>query len=192
MAVARKRPPQPRERAQPFSAACKSKQDHPLTNEATLHLESGTGLHFSAVTGSGFRIELDSVIGEGELVAPTPMELQLVALGGCTAMDVISILRKTHDDVTAYDAHLSGERAAEHPQVYTTISITHLIRGRAVHEANVRRAIELTMQRYCPVFAMLYPAVTILEHYEITEEVVDAGAPVAAPTRGTVTLTLSA
>jgi putative redox protein len=140
-----------------------------MPNEATLHLESG--LRFSATTGSGFRIELDSRLNpEDALTAPSPMELQLVALGGCTAMDVISILRKMHQDVTDYDLRLTGDRAPEHPRVYTTVQIIHSVRGRELVEVNVHRAIQLTMDRYCPVFAMLYPRVAVTERYELIDD----------------------
>lgn len=142
--------------------------------ETRLHLVEG--LHFVGTTPSGHAIDLDSHVGDPP-VAATPMELQLVALGGCTAMDTISILRKMRQDVTAYDVRLTSERAAEHPRVYTSIVMTHEVRGQGISEANVHRAIQLTMLRYCPVFAMLYPEVEIRERYEITEN--DAGTFVA-------------
>jgi putative redox protein len=99
------------------------------------------------------------------------MELQLVALGGCTAMDVISILRKMRQEVSGYDVRLTGERAPEHPRVYTSVLIEHTIRGTGVGQDNVHRAIQLTMTRYCPVFAMLYPTVTIKETFVISDDV---------------------
>jgi putative redox protein len=140
----------------------------PTANETKLHLVKD--LHFNVRTGSGHSIEIDSPVGEGALAGPTPMELQLVALGGCTAMDVISILRKMREDVTSYDLAVRGERATEHPMVYTSAVLTHVVRGRGVVEASMQRAIELSMARYCPVFAMLYPKVDITERYEIIDE----------------------
>jgi putative redox protein len=136
-------------------------------NETRLHLVDG--LRFTGTTPSGHTIELDSSV-DGAPSAPTPMEAQLVALGGCTAMDTISILRKMRQEVAAYDVRLSAERAPEHPRVYTSILMTHEVRGWGVSEANVQRAIQLTMTRYCPVFAMLSPGVDIRERYEITDE----------------------
>jgi putative redox protein len=137
-------------------------------NETRLHLLEG--LHFVGTTPSGHAIGLDSNVGDAAPVAATPMELQLVALGGCTAMDTISILRKMRQHVTAYDICLSAERAPEHPRVYTSILMTHEVRGPGISAANVHRAIQLTMTRYCPVFAMLYPKVDIGERYQITDE----------------------
>jgi len=137
------------------------------TNETRLHLING--LRFTGTTPNGHAIELDSN-AEGPPTAASPMQLQLVALGGCTAMDTISILRKMRQDVTGYDVVLTSERADEHPRVYTSIVMAHQVRGRGIVEANVHRAIQLTMTRYCPVFAMLYPKVEIEERYEITDE----------------------
>lgn len=140
-----------------------------MTPASETRLQLRDGLRFTATTPSGHTVELDSN-AEGPASAPTPMQMQLVTLGGCTAMDTISILRKMRQDVTAYDVVLASERAEEHPRVYTSILMTHQVRGHGIIEANVHRAIQLTMTRYCPVFAMLYPKVDIRERYEITDE----------------------
>lgn len=139
-----------------------------VPNEVTLRLENG--LRFVADTGSGFKLALDSRSDDSSMSAPSPMEVQLVALGGCTAMDVISILRKMRQVVTSYDVRLTGERAPEHPRVYTNVIIEHNLRGMDVGRDQVHRAIQLTMTRYCPVFAMLYPTVAIREHFRIVDD----------------------
>ena len=128
-------------------------------------------LHFVAHTRAGHEIHLDSRLdADDSSTGTSPMELQLVTLAGCTAMDVISILRKMREDVAAYDLRISGERATAHPRVYTSILLTHSLRGASLAERNVRRAVELSMTRYCPVFAMLHPTVPIRECYEITDD----------------------
>ncbi len=133
------------------------------------------GLHFVATTPAGFTVDLDSKVEAGpDAVAPSPMELQLIALGGCGAMDSVSILRKMRQDVTAYEVRLSYTRALEHPRVYTSVQIVHVVHGRNLIEANVHRAIQLTMVRYCPVFAMLSPKVDITERYEMIDDVTGA------------------
>jgi putative redox protein len=138
-------------------------------NETVLRL--GSGLEFTATTPSGFELKLDSRVDPAAAPAgPSPMEVLLTALGGCTGMDTIAILRKMRQDVTSYEVRLSHTRAEEHPRVYTTISLRHILHGRGIAEANVQRAIELTMLRYCPVFAMLHDRVEIREWYEITDE----------------------
>jgi putative redox protein len=143
-----------------------------MTTDVRLRMEAG--LRFAAETGSGFKIAIDSPVGEEAASAASPMEVQLVALGGCTAMDVISVLRKMRQDVSAYDVALAGERATEHPRVYTSILMTHTVRGTGIAEASVRRAIELSMTKYCPVFGMLYPKVDIRERYEIVDDATQA------------------
>jgi putative redox protein len=145
-----------------------------MTNRETV-VRFREDLHFTATTPSGFAVDLDSsTTPDGALSAPTPMEMQIVALGGCSGMDVISILRKMRQDVASYDVHLTNVRASEQPGAYTSIDMLHAVRGRNVGESNVRRAIELSMQRYCPIYAMLHPTVAITERYEIVDEATGA------------------
>ena len=141
-----------------------------MSAEPVTTLRLVDGLHFAAETPSGHTIDLDSRLdSDGPGVGASPMELQLVALAGCTAMDTLSILRKMRQDVTAYEVRATYERAKEHPRAYTAIQLEHAVRGRGIVEANVQRAIELTMIRYCPVFAMLHPKVAIRETYKISD-----------------------
>jgi len=147
-----------------------------MVNEATLHLLDT--MRFRVRTGSGHEMTIDASPDVGGVNAgPRPMELQLAALAGCASMDVISILRKMRQEVTAYACHAAGETASEHPKRYTHIVVTHRLRGRGIVEANVRRALHLSMSRYCPVFAMLSPGVPITVRYEIEDK---AGGALAA------------
>ena len=140
-----------------------------MPNEVSLTLLDA--MRFRVRTGSGHEMTIDASPDVGGVNAgPRPMELQLAALAGCASMDVISILRKMRQDVTAYACHAAGETASEHPKRYTRIVVTHRLRGRAIAEANVRRALHLSMSRYCPVFAMLSPGVPISVRYEIEDE----------------------
>lgn len=102
--------------------------------------------------------------------AATPMELLLIALGSCTAVDVISILRKKREQVTDYRVEVKGERRAEHPRSYTRLEVRHILRGRGLSENAVERAIELSETKYCSVAATLRPAAEIITSYEIIEE----------------------
>jgi putative redox protein len=152
-----------------------------MASEVRLSLVDG--LKFDVHTKSGHTLRIDTTEASGgEGSAPSPMELQLAALGGCGAMDVLSILRKMRQEVTAYDVTVTAERALEHPRVFTSAVIHHSFRGRDVGEAYVRRAIWLSMSKYCPVFALLSPEVAIRETFEIGDE--ESGAVVA----GEVTL----
>ena len=104
----------------------------------------------------------------------TPMELVLAALGGCTGLDVISILEKMRQRVDAFTVVVQGERAAEHPRVYTRVQLTYRLAGE-IEPANARRAAELSIQRYCSVGAMLTRAVPVTYTLELNGEVTDLG-----------------
>jgi putative redox protein len=108
--------------------------------------------------------------GHDNVTSPTPMELLLIALGGCTGADVVSILEKKRQRVTAYEIEVRGQRRDEHPRIYTSIEIVHRVRGKKVDEKAVAHAIELSETKYCSVSAMLAAAATIKTRYEITNE----------------------
>jgi putative redox protein len=123
-------------------------------------------LRFNATGTTGRQTAIDGDQG----IAPNPMELALIALGGCSAMDIIAILQKKRQDVTGFEVRLDGTRADEHPRVYTEVAMVYVVRGRAVDEAAVVRAIELSETKYCSVMAMLRASVAITTRYEIVEE----------------------
>ncbi len=97
------------------------------------------------------------------------MELIAIGLAGCTAMDVISILQKKRQDVTAFETRVHARRAVEHPKVFTNIQIEYIVEGRKIDPAAVERAIELSETKYCPAQAMLAKAVKIDHTYTIRE-----------------------
>lgn len=105
-----------------------------------------------------------------KLTAPTPMELLLIALGGCTGADVVGILEKKRQKVTGYEIEVRGERRAEHPRIYTSIEVVHKLRGRNLDPKAVARAVELSETKYCSVSAMLAASATITARFEIAEE----------------------
>ena len=102
--------------------------------------------------------------------AATPMELLLLALGGCTAVDVVSILKKKRERVTAYRVEVSGTRREEHPRAYTRMEVRHVVTGRGVSEKAVAQAVELSETKYCSVAATLRPGVELVTTYEIIED----------------------
>ena len=102
--------------------------------------------------------------------AATPVELLLIALGGCTAVDVVTILRKKREKLTDYRVEVRGERRAEHPRSYTRLFVRHILRGRKLSEKAVAQAIELSETKYCSVAATLRPTVEIVSSYEILDE----------------------
>lgn len=127
-------------------------------------------LAFEAVADSGKSILLDSASDPEERLGPGPMELVAMSMAGCTAMDVISILEKKKQVVTNFEVKMHAERTQDYPKVYTRAEIEYQVTGRAVDEASVLRAIELSIQKYCPVHAMLSQAFPISQRYVIFED----------------------
>jgi putative redox protein len=108
--------------------------------------------------------------GHEKLTAASPMELLLIALGGCTGADVVSILEKKRQQVTAYEIEVSAERRAEHPRIYTRIEVVHRLSGHGIEPKAVQHAIELSETKYCSVSAMLGASTHLSMRYEITDE----------------------
>jgi putative redox protein len=128
------------------------------------------GLTFTGTAETGFTVPL----GAGPAVGGAndgfrPMELMAVSLAGCTAMDVISVLRKKRQEVTAFEVRVRAERAEAHPKVFTGATIEYEVTGRGVQEAAVRRSIGLSAERYCPAQAMLAKVMPIKLVYLIYE-----------------------
>ena len=101
--------------------------------------------------------------------APSPMELLLLALGSCTGVDVISILRKKRQNVMDYRIEVRGQRREEHPRSYKRLEVHHSITGRNISEQSVAQAIELSEEKYCSVAATFRPTAEIVSSFEIIE-----------------------
>jgi len=127
-------------------------------------------MSFDGTADTGFTLPLgsDPSVG-GDNDGFRPLELLLVGLAGCTAMDVISILRKKRQMVTEFEVTAQAERADEHPKVFTQIMMEYHVTGKNIDENAVQRAIELSETRYCPAQAMLVHSVTINNTYSIQE-----------------------
>ena len=122
---------------------------------------------FNVTTPSGNALTVDTDAARHS--APSPMELLLVALGSCTAVDVVSILRKKRQEVTDYRVEVSGKRREEHPRSYKRMEVHHIVTGRNISERSVAQAIELSEEKYCSVAATLRPTAAIVSSYEIIE-----------------------
>jgi putative redox protein len=127
---------------------------------ARITLEGG-GLRFLARSGSGHQLVLDD--GRGD-TGMRPAELIPMAVAGCTAMDVISILRKKRQPVTSYEVRASGEQEADHPNAFIRIDVVHVMEGQGLDLEAVRRAIELSATKYCSVGATLSSGSTEIHH----------------------------
>lgn len=123
---------------------------------------------FVAVSPSGHAMVTE--FAHDGSTAATPMEMVLVALGGCTGADVWSILQKKRQRVTGYEIEVSGVRRDEHPRIYTAIDVVHRVRGRGVDPRAVERAVELSETKYCSVSAMLAASARITSRIEVVEE----------------------
>jgi putative redox protein len=125
-------------------------------------------LIFTGMADSGYPVKLDSESSPETGVGP--VELVAMALAGCTAMDVISILTKKKEQVSTFNVKVKAERATDYPKVISHASLEYVVVGRNIKEESVLRAIELSITKYCPVHAMLEKAFPIELNYSIYED----------------------
>ena len=131
----------------------------------------GDGMTFMAETGSGHLVAMDGAPeGGGRNLAPRPMEVVLAGAGGCTAYDVVVILKKNGQDVTSCEVKLSAERAPSDPKVFTRIHYHFVVRGRNLKKNLVEQAVRLTHEKYCSATAILAKTAEITKDFEVVEE----------------------
>ena len=129
------------------------------TRTATLVHEGGN--RFATTTGSGRTFAWGDAKANGEM---SPMETVTVALAACSAMDVIAIALKKRQGIDRYEIRVHGEQRDEYPQVLTRVDVTHEVEGPEVDETAIKRCIELSATKYCPVNAMLSSGATEVRH----------------------------
>ncbi len=122
------------------------------------------GMGFDARNPSGASVRMDSLPEGG---SPSPMEVVLMALAGCTGMDVVSILEKKRQPAESIEISVHGTRAEDHPRIYTAIDIEYVLSGPLLTAEAAARAIELSIQKYCSVGGMLAKAATINTSFRI-------------------------
>jgi len=132
-----------------------------MTRLRTASITYEGGNRFVASTGSGRTIVYGNEVPRGEL---SPVETLCVSLAACSAMDVISIALKKRQDITRYEIQVQANQRDEYPQIITWAEVTHVLEGPVVDEAAIRRAIELSATKYCPVNAMLSAGDTEVHH----------------------------
>ena len=138
--------------------------------ECTINWMPGTGMGFVAETGSGHFITMDGAPdGGGRNLAPRPMEAVLAGTGGCTAYDVVLILKRGRHDVRGCQVKLTSERAPQDPKVSTKIHMHFVVTGRALPAQAVERAIQMSHERYCSASIMLGKTAEITTGFEIVE-----------------------
>ena len=138
--------------------------------ECTINWMPSTGMGFVAETGSGHFLTMDGAPdGGGRNLAPRPMETFLAGTGGCTAYDVVLILKRGRHDLRGCQVKLQAERAEQDPKVFTRIQIHFIVTGRALPASAVERAIALSKERYCSASIMLGKTADITTSYEVVE-----------------------
>jgi putative redox protein len=138
--------------------------------ECTVEWLSASGMAFSAQTGSGHLLVMDGAPdGGGNNLAPRPMETMLAGAGGCTAYDVVLILKRGRLDVRGCSVKLKAERASSDPKVFTSIHYHFVVSGKGLTDAAVARAVALSHDKYCSATAMLVKTATITTSHEIVE-----------------------
>jgi putative redox protein len=141
-----------------------------MAQRAATHIDLTlqSGMRFEAFNEDDISVMLDaSPKHGGSGMGFGPMQMLLIGLGGCTGMDVISILRKKRQDVTGYRVEVTGVQSEEHPRMFIDISIKHLLTGNDLSDEAVKRSIELSEAKYCGALAMLEKAARVSSTYEI-------------------------
>ncbi|MDN0119210.1 OsmC family protein [Yersinia frederiksenii] len=124
------------------------------------------GLTFLGESASGHQVLMDGNAGDK---APSPMEMLLMSAGGCSAIDVVSILQKGRNDVRDCEVTLTSQRREEAPRLYTQINLHFIVSGKGLTDKIVERAVELSAEKYCSVSLMLGKAAKITHSFEIRE-----------------------
>ena len=139
--------------------------------EATVRWTGSSGMSFLAETGSGHAVLMDGAPdGGGRNLAPRPMEMVLLGTGGCSAYDVVLILRRGKQDIRGCDVKLTAERADSDPKVFTRINFHFVVRGRQLKPNLVERAIKLSHEKYCSASIMLAKTAEMTHSFEIIED----------------------
>ena len=138
--------------------------------ECTINWVPSTGMGFIAETGSGHVLTMDGAAdGGGRNLAPRPMETVLAGTGGCSAYDVVLILKRGRHDVRGCEVRVSADRAEQDPKVFTHIRMHFVVSGRGVPPTAVERAVALSHERYCSATIMLGKTAEISTSFEVVE-----------------------
>jgi len=138
--------------------------------ECTVRWQGETGMAFVAETGSGHLLAMDGAVdGGGRNLAPRPMETVLAGTGGCTAYDVVLILKRARQLVSGCVVKINADRADTEPKVFTRIHMHFTVSGRGLNEAAVSRAIQLSHEKYCSASIMLGKTAHITTGFELVE-----------------------
>lgn len=138
--------------------------------ECKINWLAGSGMAFMAETGTGHILNMDGAPeAGGRNLAPRPMELMLAGAGGCTAFDVVLILQRSRQNISACEVYLQAERAETDPKVFTKINLHFTVKGKDLDTSKVERAINLSHDKYCSATAMLANTAEITHTFEVVQ-----------------------
>ena len=138
--------------------------------ECKINWLAGSGMAFMAETGTGHILNMDGAPeAGGRNLAPRPMELMLAGAGGCTAFDVVLILQRSRQNISACEVSLQAERAEADPKVFTKINLHFTVKGKDLDPSKVERAINLSHDKYCSATAMLANTAEITHTFEVVQ-----------------------
>ena len=139
-----------------------------MANTAKISWVDGALLVAEAGSGHSFTMDGSAEVG-GRNLGARPMEVLLIGMGGCTAIDVVSMLKKQRQDIEGVEVSLVGERAAEHPMVYSEVKLIYTVRGRKLNRALVERAVSLSDEKYCSATAMFKKTAKVTHEIVLVE-----------------------
>ncbi len=138
--------------------------------ECKINWLASSGMAFMAETGTGHILNMDGAPeAGGRNLAPRPMELMLAGAGGCTAFDVVLILQRSRQNISACEVSLQAERAETDPKVFTKINLHFTVKGKDLDPSKVERAINLSHDKYCSATAMLANTAEITHTFEVVQ-----------------------
>jgi len=137
--------------------------------EVAVRVEWQGGLRFTGVNSDGTSTTIDATDVQGRPAGVTPMQLLLMGLGGCTGIDIVNILAKQHQNLSALTMSITGERRSEAPRYYESIHVEYVLKVSDLEERKIRRAIQLSEEKYCSVRAMLKDKARITSSYKIAQ-----------------------
>src|SRR5215475_3937004 len=139
-----------------------------MANTAKVTWVDGALLVAEAGSGHSFTMDGAPDVG-GRNLAARPMEVMLIGLGGCTAIDVVSMLRKQRQDIEGVEVALVAERADDHPKVYTEVKLVYTVRGRNLRRPLIERAVSLSDEKYCSATAMFKKTAKVTHEIVLVE-----------------------
>ena len=132
-------------------------------------VEYVSNMRFVGAANSAHAVVMDTSAAGGEGTASRPMELLLVALGGCTGMDVVSILRKMRVKYDSFRLEIKGKPNSEHPKIFKEVELVYRFSGRDLPRERIEHAVELSQEKYCPISATLRPTAEVRYRVEISD-----------------------